>query len=239
MNNKTSGGPVPYAWATRWPGENQLKTQEIKVNTTNQDPRDGGPTRRITPPNFDGTIAYQPPQPKRSRVWVVLIVVAAALVGLCLLGSVVLALVGKKAPERSFSPAADKSASLGTPVRDGKFQFTAKSLTCGVAVPYVTAQGQFCEMDLQVQNIGKEPQTLFDTNQYAYAANGARYQADSAAGLAANAAAQGVWITNINPGNTVEGFVVWDIPKDGKITKVVLHDSAFSGGVSVLVNNAG
>ena len=43
------------------------------------------------------------------------------------------------------------------------------------------------------------------------------------------------FLEDINPGNSVKGIVVFDIPKDGQIVKLELHDSAFSGGVVVNV----
>ena len=40
---------------------------------------------------------------------------------------------------------------------------------------------------------------------------------------------------DINPGNTVNGTSVFDIPKTSQITQLQLHDSMFSGGVKVRV----
>jgi hypothetical protein len=42
-----------------------------------------------------------------------------------------------------------------------------------------------------------------------------------------------VLFNTINPGNAVTGKVVFDIPKGAKLTTLELHDSAFSGGVTV------
>ena len=39
--------------------------------------------------------------------------------------------------------------------------------------------------------------------------------------------------TEINPGNTLTGVIVFDIPENAGLARVELHDSAFSGGVSV------
>jgi Domain of unknown function (DUF4352) len=43
------------------------------------------------------------------------------------------------------------------------------------------------------------------------------------------------FLEDINPGNSVNGIIVFDIPKDATIVKLELHDSAFSGGVVVNV----
>jgi uncharacterized protein DUF4352 len=129
------------------------------------------------------------------------------------------------------------SAKIGEPARDAKFEFTVKEIKCGV--PSVgsellgeKAQGQFCLVTVNVKNIGEKPQTLFDSNQKAFSASGTEYAVDSAAGLYANKD-QGVWVNEINPGNQVTGVFVFDVPKDAQLAKLELHDSAFSGGITV------
>ena len=48
------------------------------------------------------------------------------------------------------------------------------------------------------------------------------------------AAPQGAtWYSDINPGNSVEGIIVFDIPKDQIATSAQLHDSAYSNGVKI------
>jgi hypothetical protein len=37
----------------------------------------------------------------------------------------------------------------------------------------------------------------------------------------------------INPGNAVAGVILFDLPRGAKPTKIELHDSVFSGGVTV------
>jgi TM2 domain-containing membrane protein YozV len=126
---------------------------------------------------------------------------------------------------------------IGDPVRDGKFEFVVKSISCGqtsVGGEYLTetAQGQFCQLSLSVKNIGNEPQTMFTDNQYVYNAAGQKFSADSAATLVANPNTD-TWISEINPGNSIEGVIMFDIPKDQTPTTAELHDSAFSDGVKV------
>src|SRR4029079_1419957 len=126
--------------------------------------------------------------------------------------------------------AAASGPTIGDAVRDGKFEFTVKSVRCGVAevgdsVLGQTAQGQYCLVALTVKNIGSESQTMFDSNQKLVDAAGNSYDADSAAALYANGANQQVFITPINPGNAVSGVVVFDVPKTVHPTKIELHDS--------------
>lgn len=132
-------------------------------------------------------------------------------------------------------PAGSDLAALGTPVRDGKFEFTAKSVKCGVKSVGPSgfgekAQGQFCLVTVKVTNIGDEAQTLFDSNQVVFTADGKKFESDTAAALYANKDSS-VFIEEINPGNSVTGVLVYDMPKNAKPTIIEFHDSAFSGGV--------
>ncbi|MET8258188.1 DUF4352 domain-containing protein [Micromonospora sp. NPDC005205] len=133
-----------------------------------------------------------------------------------------------------------KTAKVGEPARDGKFEFTVKSSKCGVgkvgsAPLEQKAQGQFCLVTVNVKNIGKEAQMFDGSSQKAYAADGTEYSADSGAAIYANKNAE-TFLNDINPGNQVKGVVVFDIPKSVKLTKLELHDSMFSGGVTVALS---
>lgn len=132
----------------------------------------------------------------------------------------------------STAPAA---AGLNTAVRDGKFEFTVTGVKCGVAKVgkdpmSKKAQGEYCQVSVKVKNIGNEAQMFSGDSQKAFNAAGQTYTDDSAAELYANPE---TWTANINPGNQVSGVVIFDVPKGTKLTKVELHDSAFSGGVTV------
>ena len=130
---------------------------------------------------------------------------------------------------------------IGEAARDGKFEFTAKSVECGKTSvgtnPYLTktAQGQYCLLTVSVKNIGNEPQTLSSSNQYLYNSTNQKYSADDTATLyvAPSDSAGSSWYNEINPGNTVEGTIAFDIPKDQAPVKAEFHDSTFSGGVKV------
>jgi hypothetical protein len=145
----------------------------------------------------------------------------------------------------SSTPATEKkvdskveSIKIGTATRDGKFEFTVKSVECGKASvgtnEYLTktAQGQYCLLNMTIKNIGNEAQSLFSGNQYLLNASGQKYSADDSATLHA-APSGSSWYNNINPGNSVEGTIVFDIPKDQTPATAELHDSSFSGGIKV------
>ncbi|GAA4957097.1 DUF4352 domain-containing protein [Actinoplanes utahensis] len=132
---------------------------------------------------------------------------------------------------------ADTTPGLNQPARDGRFEFTVSKVKCGVAKvgdAYLNekAQGQFCLIDVQVKNIGKEPQTFLDSVQKGFDAARVEYSVDSTAALYANEDQQ-VLFEEVNPGNTVKGKLVFDIPKGARLASLELRDSMFSGGVTV------
>ncbi|NJC71233.1 DUF4352 domain-containing protein [Planosporangium thailandense] len=132
---------------------------------------------------------------------------------------------------------AAKTAKVGEPARDGKFEFTVQQVKCGV--PQVgsdllnkKAQGQFCLVTVQVKNIGTQAQSFSDSSQKAFGADKTQYSADSEAAVYANEHADTLF-NQINPGNQVTGVVVFDIPASANLATLELHDSPFSGGVTV------
>lgn len=130
-------------------------------------------------------------------------------------------------------------AKIGETTRDGKFEFVVKSIKCGE--PSVTAaggylskaaQGQYCLVDISVKNIGDKQQLFMENDQKLLNASSVEYSADSVATLY-NSNNSDVFVNEINPGNTVEGTIVYDIPKDQTPVTAELHDSSFSNGVKV------
>lgn len=177
---------------------------------------------------------------RRHKMWTVIIV-------LLLLGGIGAAASGGSQNNSSnnsssessnmSSSSAAKVAKIGEPARDGKFEFTVKSIECGktrVGDQYVgkNAQGEFCLLNTTIKNIGNEEQSLFADNQYVYDADGKRYSADSEASIYHDTQGR-TWFDEINPGNSVSGAIIFDVPKGTKIVRAELHDSALSGGVKV------
>lgn len=133
------------------------------------------------------------------------------------------------------APVEEAAAGIGTPVRDGKFEFTVHSVEPGGSTigdePFAhEAQGQFLFVKVSVANIGDEPQSFFGDNQYLYVGQ-SRYSADSEAAIYLDDA-QSLY-EEINPGNSLEGVIVFDVPAGAVPTSLELHDSAFSGGVTI------
>ena len=205
-------------------------------------------------PDFQSQPTGAPQPAKRSHrtLWAVLGGIGVVIVLCCGIGLVQLAIRSgeDKPPARAIvswttpasplattKPAPKGNAKVGEPVRDGKFEFvvTKVETSAQVGSQYVnkTAQGQFVLITMTVKNIGSVPQTMFDANQEALDPKGARYHSDSGAGIYANSDVAQTWITPINPGNAITGKVVFDVPVGVTLRTVVLHDSAYSGGVKV------
>lgn len=135
-----------------------------------------------------------------------------------------------KADARKSGPA------LGDKVRDGKFEFKVTKIRRGVkrvgAEPFgEKAQGQFILVSLTVTNIGEEAQTLDGSAQIMYDAKGRKFSSDGGAAIYLDES--NTFFNQINPGNTVKGVVVFDIPKGVEPVTLELHDSVFSGGIDV------
>jgi hypothetical protein len=187
-----------------------------------------------------------PPAPKKRKTGRIVLIVLGAIVLLCVGGGNLAAALGGGGSSSatggsgSGSDTGNAPVGLNQPARDGKFEFVVQSIQCGIpsigdSVLGKKAQGQFCEVHMTVKNIGNEAQLFDDSNMFAYNAAGQKYDADSEAGIYLGDAGN-AFLNNINPGNTVTGIVVFDIPTNQKITKLELHDSAFSGGVIVAVS---
>lgn len=136
----------------------------------------------------------------------------------------------------SGKPAA-KKAGIGTPVRDGKFQFTVIKVKPGVTKvgdEYLnaTAQGQFVLVTVKVENIGDEAQLFDGSSQKLFDSKGRKFDADSSAAIYLGDQSKS-FLNDINPGNAVTGVVVFDVPKGVQLAKLELHDSPFSGGADV------
>ncbi|GAA3694450.1 DUF4352 domain-containing protein [Terrabacter ginsenosidimutans] len=136
------------------------------------------------------------------------------------------------------APAEDApaTAKVGQKVRDGQFEFTVTKVQKGVKSvgdQYLNekAQGQFVLVNVTVSNIGDAAQTLSDSSQKVRDAKGREFSSDTAAAIYVKD--NKVFLEEINPGNTVKGTLVFDMPKGTEPASIELHDSPFSDGVTV------
>lgn len=192
-------------------------------------------------PPFDPMLpphGQQPPPPApKQRGWfarnkvLTAVFAAVAVVGI---GSAVGGTDGDGTTDSGDSEAT--AGGIGDAVRDGKFEFVVSKVDCGRTsvgddLLGKQAQGQFCLVSLTVENIGDEPQTLFGDNQRLFDDRDREFSADTEAAVYLKSS-QTLW-EEINPGNQVSGVVVFDVPKNAQPQRLELHDSAFSGGVSI------
>lgn len=147
------------------------------------------------------------------------------------------AAAGDEAADEAGDEAAEPEiAGVGDTVADGDFEFTVGGFEQGVAEvggEYLNeqAQGEFVIIDITVKNIGSEAAYFTDGDQLLFDTEGNEYSANSAAGMYLED--NDVWLTEINPGNQVQGKIVFDVPAGTTLASLELHDSMFSGGIEV------
>jgi hypothetical protein len=176
---------------------------------------------------------------KHKIITVILVLIILGIIGGAASGGSENSTTASKASTGSTASTAATMPKLNQPANDGKFQFTVTSIQCGkpsVSSPdgYITktTQGQYCTLSVTANNIGDQSQTLDSTSQYLYDSSNKKYSSDSEATIDISPT-DNTFFNSINPGNTVNGTIVFDIPKGVTPTTAELHDSAFSGGVKV------
>lgn len=125
---------------------------------------------------------------------------------------------------------------IGRPVRDGKFEFTVRAVrdggtTVGPEFLQERAQGTYTLVDLTVRNTGDEAQSLDVSAQKLMTPSGSQLSADTGATISFNDGA--IFYEQINPGNSLDVTIVYDVPAGTTPASIDLHDSVFSGGATV------
>jgi hypothetical protein len=238
---------------SRWVGRATAPPRADPWPTTEQ------PVYEVLPPAASGQqprVVYAQP-PRRRGIGTLLVI--AGILAACCGGGATIALISSAAirdaigissanppgPEPTTqtpptTPALPADAGLNTPVRDGKFEFVVTSVSCGhksVGVGPISAKakGEFCLVDLSVENIGDSGQLLIDGVQRGFDADGTEYGPDPGAGVIASGGTS-TWLSMIDPGKTVTGTIVYDLPKGDELARLEFHDSPFSRGVSVILS---
>lgn len=137
----------------------------------------------------------------------------------------------------SGTTAAEKSAGIGTEVRDGDFAFVVTGVEPGVKQLgkgswSTQAQGEFVLVRVTVTNVGAEATMFSGGNQKLLDSQGREFEADSGSAVMYVPDSES-FLNKINPGNGVNATVVFDVPVGLAPTAIELHDSMFSGGVTV------
>lgn len=138
--------------------------------------------------------------------------------------------------EEAEAEPAETLPGIGAVAADGKFEFTVTSVEPGVArIGNDTfgqdAQGQFILVHVTVRNIGTEAQYFDGSSQKVADTQGRTHSSDGSAAIYLDESNS--FLNQINPGNEVQGIVVFDVPTDAQLASIELHDSPFSGGVTV------
>lgn len=201
-------------------------------------------------PGWQNSAAQQqPPQKKRKKwPWVVGAVVALFVIAGVSGGdeedssTATAPSAGQTREDRESAPsrptqAEQPAAGLDTPVRDGKFEFVVTEAQTGLTTlgdnQFLAeeAQGQFVIVTMTVSNISDQPKGLSPSDQKLIDSQGRTFSPDTSAAL--NLETDVAFWDEINPGNTVTMPVVFDMPVDAVPASIELHDSMFSGGVTV------
>ena len=144
----------------------------------------------------------------------------------------------KPAAAEPAEPAEPAEAGIGTAVRDGKFEFTVTRVErpgnkVGEGILEETAQGEFVIVYVNVANIGDKGQMLDSTSQTLIDGQAREFNPSSAA-MFTLPNADKAFLENINPGNSVTDVpILFDVAPGTGLDKIELHDSLFSGGVTV------
>ena len=134
------------------------------------------------------------------------------------------------------APAEAAPAGVGSAVRDGKFEFVVQGVDRGqtqIGTEYLNnkAQGEFVLVTVNVTNVGDQPQSFIGGNAKLFDSAGREFSASTEAAIYLQDSNS--LYEEINPGNTVTGTLVFDIPSATALDRLELHDSMFSGGVTV------
>jgi hypothetical protein len=193
------------------------------------------PPPEENPPATQPTPVTEPPEAttRGPRPWLVVTIVAVVVV-VCLGGLVSSVLIGVNR-FRHANP--NRPATLGQTVRDGGLEFTVDEVTCGTDDELLgtNPQGQYCVASIAARNVGRTPETFDVMWQRAFAPNGTEFAADEQVSFFVNAGNPS-FDRDINPGNHIRAYVVYDIPADNSISRLDLHASDSSRGVEVKVS---
>lgn len=149
---------------------------------------------------------------------------------------------GSTAAAGSAPQATVQPVQAGQVARDGDFAFRYRGMRCGRAAaravyhdPGTTgrkpAGTRECIIRLRVTDARGLARSFLDSDQYAYDAGGHRFTAD-VNGMLLAGDQDG---TQLRPGASIRARVAFSIPSGDSISRLVLHDSEHSGGVTIRI----
>lgn len=161
----------------------------------------------------------------------------AITVGLVLTGCSAAGTVGAPATTSPGLTATPTTPGLNTPVTVGTFEYTALAVkdagtTVGSSVLTRTAQGTYLQVDLKIANTGSSAATFIVNDVKLIDASGKAYDADPTATLYASPD-QNAWVAALNPGNSIQGPVLFDVPAGTTPASIRVSDNAFTPGKTI------
>ncbi|MGI5241325.1 protein kinase domain-containing protein [Dactylosporangium sp. CA-139066] len=206
------------------------------------------PGTRVDPAGRHPAPLPPPPPPPRRRPrrvgrGVATVVALAALLA-CLLGGLKLAeSAGRGAqagdrPAPASSPPPKPSPKPSPTVTDGKLRFSVVRFSCGVKevgdwpLMQKPKGGQFCLVDLKVENTGDSKGRLWIGNQKLRDSGGTEYDPDAWSLLYYDKTRP--LANDIGPGETVQGTLVYDVPAGLKFTELRVRSGLVGGSSSSL-----
>lgn len=128
------------------------------------------------------------------------------------------------------------SAGIGSPITSGPFELTVTKVEPGLKElgkdPITTkAQGQFVIVSLSAKNIDKKAEYLSSAYVKLLSADGTEYSVTDSASIYLGQEA--TLFSQINPGNTLEGKMAFDIPAEAKPTTLQFSGGFFEKAVKI------
>ncbi|MGW5876468.1 DUF4352 domain-containing protein [Nocardiopsis terrae] len=136
------------------------------------------------------------------------------------------------ADEGADDGADEDLAGIGDRVEVGDLAFTVTGVEDGLteasgALDTYTAEGQYVAVSVTAENIGNEPTYFENTAQKLYDAEGREFGHDSDATIALD---EGPMLGELNPAQSGDFTVVFDIPADAEVDRIEVSDDMFGDG---------
>lgn len=128
---------------------------------------------------------------------------------------------------------------LGDVVQTGDFEVSVTGVEGGMAqigddMLGEEAQGQFVKVLVTVENTGDAAEYFLDSEQKLVDDSDRQHSTSSASWMLDE---ESLFLTEINPGNRVEGVLLYDIPEDAVPTSIDLQGGFFSSPVRVALQS--
>ena len=128
-------------------------------------------------------------------------------------------------------------ASLGEPVAVGDWEITVSSVgerTAQVGDEFLStdAQGEFLPVEVSLTNNGSSAESFFASDFVVIDAEGREFSYSSDASMYSGEAGLSI-LDEVNPGNTLSGYLYFDVAETADIQKVHIDDGWFSDPIEV------